>query len=492
MTPRGATQKLARRAGILLALWLGFWLLALGLMLGLIAIPLAEMEYRDHVDFAGIAAAIAAVTLAIAVLPRGWYKRKKESDEPSWNEAEAGRLLEFVRDIAKKLGVQAPLRFYLQAQSGASIGAVRNWRGSIKHLNIVIGLPLFAALSERELGAVIAHEFGHFVGGDLKLGPWVYRTRESIGRAVQGLDGSMFFLDAPFRYYGALFLRLSRAVSRAQEYQADALAAQHFGDDAARRALEKVYALGPQWTVYLEGSLWPAVNAGAQVPIVEGFRQFQAGPRSAETETAIAAQKDDPPHPHDTHPSLEERVDALQPGARPDSPAWSGCLHLLGGEAAAESVLYGRLLEKALPVVTWENFGDGVLAPRISERFAETFMDPRQCRFEQLAAMVGDLDGLWPRVSPGGVSFLSPEAKRRHVLGILRDWIVASLVQHGYQLEVRPGAARCLVNDWHRVAPDTLLQDLKSGKANAASLAALIHAPADEDEDTWTLAAPSA
>ena len=29
---------------------------------------------------------------------------------------------------------------------------------------------------------MLAHEFGHFYGGDTKLGPWIYKTRAAIGQ----------------------------------------------------------------------------------------------------------------------------------------------------------------------------------------------------------------------------------------------------------------------------------------------------------------------
>ncbi len=35
---------------------------------------------------------------------------------------------------------------------------------------------------------MLAHEFGHYSGGDTKLGPWIYRTRETIVRTVAQLS----------------------------------------------------------------------------------------------------------------------------------------------------------------------------------------------------------------------------------------------------------------------------------------------------------------
>lgn len=47
-----------------------------------------------------------------------------------------------------------------------------------------LGLPLLNALTVSELRAVLAHEFGHFVGGDTSLGKWIHKTR-SAGDVAQ-------------------------------------------------------------------------------------------------------------------------------------------------------------------------------------------------------------------------------------------------------------------------------------------------------------------
>ena len=74
-----------------------------------------------------------------------------------------------------------------------------------------LGLPLMQGLTVSQLRAVLAHEFGHFHGGDTKLGPWVYKTRGAIGRTLMGLSGHSAFLQKPFEWYGLGFLRLAHA-----------------------------------------------------------------------------------------------------------------------------------------------------------------------------------------------------------------------------------------------------------------------------------------
>jgi hypothetical protein len=50
-----------------------------------------------------------------------------------------------------------------------------------------LGLPLLQFVSERGLRGIVAHELGHYAGGDTRLGPWIYRTRATIGRTLHHL-----------------------------------------------------------------------------------------------------------------------------------------------------------------------------------------------------------------------------------------------------------------------------------------------------------------
>jgi heat shock protein HtpX len=85
---------------------------------------------------------------------------------------------------------------------------------------------MLTLLNVSELSGVIAHEFGHYHGGDTKLGPWIYRTRVAIGRTIVSLaQGGSTIVRAPFEWYGTFFLKVTHSISRVQEFAADALAA---------------------------------------------------------------------------------------------------------------------------------------------------------------------------------------------------------------------------------------------------------------------------
>ncbi|WP_394780272.1 M48 family metallopeptidase [Undibacterium sp.] len=465
-------RDLARRAVMMLALWLGFWLLALGLVAGLFWIPFAQSHYGDSLEVSGILAGFAGLTLAYALRPRGWFKREKK-ELPTWlDRSQAEPLYALVERIGAKAGFQAHVDIHLMGAASAYISAQRNWRGGIKSLRVGLGLPLFAWLSEEELSSVIAHEFGHFAGGDLSLGPWVYRTRASIGATIADLDESMFFLDALFRLYGHWFLKLSSSVSRAQEFSADALAARYFGADATRSALEKVHLIDPAWSAYLDYELGPAIMRGARVPIFEGFRRFcLPGIKRSLVQSAIEKAERRPTAIYDTHPSLEERVAALKPGAKPVYPPPRQCVHLLGGEQPTENAWYINYKPEELRTVAWDEYGTDILKPRMLQRFTDSWMDPAKLPLTELIQFAEDPDSLWERLRPDGVSFLSPAGKRKHVLDVLEDWITVSLFHRGFVPVVHPGRELELRRESVSAVPSELLHMAREGLLRPSALA---------------------
>ena len=52
---------------------------------------------------------------------------------------------------------------------------------------LAIGLPLLQTLTIEEFRALLAHEFAHFYSGDTRLGPWVFRGRETMVRVFNNL-----------------------------------------------------------------------------------------------------------------------------------------------------------------------------------------------------------------------------------------------------------------------------------------------------------------
>ncbi|WP_395741091.1 M48 family metallopeptidase [Prosthecobacter sp.] len=75
-------------------------------------------------------------------------------------------LFEFVARICQHVGAPVPREIRLDTQVNASAGFRRGWLSFFgSDLVLVIGLPLVAGMTTRQLAGVLAHEFGHFAQG---------------------------------------------------------------------------------------------------------------------------------------------------------------------------------------------------------------------------------------------------------------------------------------------------------------------------------------
>jgi Zn-dependent protease with chaperone function len=465
---RAGRRSLIGRALLSLVLWAGFWVLALGLVVGLAAIPLAQSLYGGGVSGGGLLAALGAVAVAWSLRPRFGPARPAQRPAPLPRE-QFPALHALVADLARRSGAPVPAAIHLSVRANAGIWVERRWLGLRRTWMVELGLPLLAELDRDQLASVLAHELGHGRGGDLLLGGWVRRTHASLGAAIDGLDGSALLLDAPFRAYGRLFLRVSRTVAREQELAADAHAAGLCGARATAAALRAIHRMADAWDVYLEQDAWPLLERGVRVPILEGFRRFRAEPALRdEARLALEAAAAQPPTPWDTHPPLAERLAALGATTRfggaglgASTPAMS----LLGGEIAAETAWYERAATgglDALRSLGWDEVGAAVLLPGLAEALAETPLAAAGHPLPALPALVRDAEGVW-RGAVRGVNVLSPATRRREGLRLLADWLTDALARRGFALEARPGAARRLRRGDLVVEPGRVVEALASG-----------------------------
>ncbi len=80
-------------------------------------------------------------------------------------------LFAFIEQICAQVGAPVPRHVHVDCQANASASLMPGMRSFLRRdLVLTIGLPLAASLTVRELGGVLAHEFGHFAqGGGLRL-----------------------------------------------------------------------------------------------------------------------------------------------------------------------------------------------------------------------------------------------------------------------------------------------------------------------------------
>lgn len=342
------------RAVLAVAMLAGFYLLALGIVAGVVtadvllarnsAAPLSLGALKLY----AVSAMVLYPVLRALVLAR----RRNHRFDPeglSLSAAEQPDLWAAVRQLAQRSGTRPPSDIRLTAAVNAAVSEDSRLLGLVPgRRTLAIGAPLLIGLTERELEAVLAHEFGHYSNHDTRLGALVYAGREKVlrtasalnqrahlrraeqqaeldalaaarrakGRAERkrrasgGIDG---LLGRLFSGYARLYLRVSERVNRRQEYAADLAAARLAGRDATASALRALVALDTALSLHLDQYATMGWDAGLlPLPgqVYGGLAHLLADPGRRHQ----LAQLRLPDHAdaYESHPPLAARVAAIE------------------------------------------------------------------------------------------------------------------------------------------------------------------------------------
>jgi Zn-dependent protease with chaperone function len=366
-----AGPSLAGRYAAAIALTIGFYVLALAIGLGLLAfaiVPWATSAPQNL--WLSITALFLGGSILFAIVPR-----RLQFDVPGLKVTanEQPELFALVEAEAQAAGEPMPEDVYLTLEANAAVRQTTRGRRAL-----IVGVPLLHILSERELRGVIAHEFGHYSGGDTRLGPWIYRTRETIGRTIHQLsdeDGddswSQRLVRKPFLWYGTGFLRITAKIKRSQEFAADRRAVASAGRDAYVHGLERVHAYGPAFDAYWHNEVVPLLQRGYRPPISEGFNRFIGHQNVTHAADHHLEQlRDEETDPYDSHPSLPERLSAIEHLPAGDTDNSECSIALLrdpaGVEQAQLKFLFGPEADELDPL-DWEAVGDAVYGANARE-----------------------------------------------------------------------------------------------------------------------------
>jgi Zn-dependent protease with chaperone function len=467
IVPQRSTGWLIRRAALAVALMVGFYVLAVAIALGLLWIPYAEFAYvhRVHPKLA-IVCVGAALAILWALVPRPDHF---EAPGPRLDERTHPKLFGVINQVASATEQEPPADVYLLNDVNAWVAQRGGTMGFGSHRVMGIGLPLLQAVTIPEFKAIIAHEFGHYSSGDVKLGPWIYKTRAAIGRTIAGVEQTV--VQTPFLWYGRQFLKLTHAISRQQEFIADRIAARVAGRDAAGSALRRVTAITPLYSAYVGNEVLPVLRAGFVPPIAAGFDAFLKSAPMAEALQKIAAdaEVDGQTDPYDTHPALPDRLVAL--GCRLDAigaapaPLERASALLSNPEQAALSLIRFGLGDDArkLKPIAWDGVGDAV--------FAAGWKNVAASRSKWLSRFVADaLPGGKQAflklgselVGPGEQDLGNGEriARAAYLLGV---GVGVLLLDAGWQARTEPGTPVLLVHGSQSIDPLASIRELADG-----------------------------
>lgn len=308
-----------RVAGMAL-LGYGYLGLMLILLLGLLALSAASVIYLKALG----------VKLLLLIAPFVWlvaravWVRPEAPTGLAITAADAPELFARIERLRTALSAPRFHRVLITDDFNAAVSQVPRlglfgWQRNY----LVIGLPLLKTLTTEQFEAVLAHEFGHLAGGHAAFATWLYRLRLAWERLRHALETTQSAGTILFRRFFAWFVPrfsvYSFPLARANEYEADAVAARLTSTRALAQALTAVNVFAS----YFSERFWPGIHAQADHRPEPGFTPFASIDQRLHAEInaelcsqwlgrALATRTGR----SDTHPALGDRLQAI--GAEPE------------------------------------------------------------------------------------------------------------------------------------------------------------------------------
>lgn len=441
------------RAALAVVLLAGFYVLVAAITVGVAVFDYYAVRY-GHAGGFKIAA---FATLGGLAMLRGVFVVGRRSDDVQPGVAVTPRdepeLWRTVGELASRVRTRMPDEIRLVPDVNAAVSEDARLLGLIPgRRHMYIGVPLLLTLSADELRAVLCHELGHYSGSHTRLGGVTYRGRTTLIRTIQRLGGHAIIRGA-FQLYATLYLRVSQAVSRRQELEADASAVAVAGRRPMGDALRKVRASAATWEFYVNTHLRLIGPAQARpADLFAGFYTLFHEPHMG-AEVARLVETPEERSPYDSHPSLAERLAAIgrlpEPSVRPDPrPA----LALLADpRRAAIATQASMLTEEALrlPVLEW---------PQIVERGlwsasnAEALKDVFEAAGQMTHTPQPTVDTVLRVLAGGGAADLGSRLRQANWRGDDTADLVARVVARAFEgLLIKAGRAR-YVFSWSDLA----------------------------------------
>ena len=469
-------QSFAWRIGVAVALLVGFYVAALVVALGSIAVVVLQWT-TDAPENIWVSLACCATAFVIlgAIVPR---RQRFEAPGPVLAQYRAPALHRMIGDVAEQVGQETPAEVYLAPDVNAAVLQRGGLLGFGGKRVLLVGLPLIDALTVRQLRAVIAHEFGHFHAGDTRLGPWFYRTYDALERTVIALHEAESVWRKPFTWYFDFFLRRTAALKRRQEFLADELAARIGGRDAAIASLEEISKAAPAFHGFWSGEAAPVLESGHRAPLLEGFRRFRAaGAVSSALEEVLEEERKAEADPYRTHPSLGERIAALErlpDSAVPavdgdDRPALTLVADIDGLEYELVSFMAGEDVGH-LRKISWERVPEQVMVPgwrRFLEPHRQELAGIDAASIPEHADSAG-AQRLAARLVPANELPPGIDLQRGFAMGVLGSALGLALHGAGWRVSAPVGEPVVCERGQHRIEPFGDVERLGSGELSAA------------------------
>jgi len=278
------------------------------------------------------------VQYSLAVIYLGLTARVRHPDPGrSLTRAEAPGIWRVVEGLARRMETRPIDAVYAVPDARISVqeqGRTRDLVLGRGQRSLVLGLGLLAGMSERQLTAVLAHEYAHFTNHDTAGGQIARQVHASMQRiAVQlTMVGQNKWYSPGWWYvsgYSRIFLLVTMGASRLHEILADRTAARVCGVRDFTSALRHIVRQDHVFSAQVRTEMRLAKEEGRPVTNLYGLPPIAAEDENKELDARIRTAMRRQTSRFDTHLSTGERIDLLAPfktaeaGEDDSDPVWS-------------------------------------------------------------------------------------------------------------------------------------------------------------------------
>lgn len=418
---------------------------------------LTSAEFSPYIVALFVFGIIIAATMLWSLVPR-----RDQFTAPGLllDRATQPKLFAELDGIAAALNETLPREVYLIGAPNAFVADRGGVMGFGSRRVMGLGLPLLSILTVSQFRAVLAHEFGHYYGGDTSLGPWVYKTKTSILRIFENIGsvgqlariavlGVMYLIVTwLLKGYFIAFMRAIHLVSRQQEYRADELACLVAGRQNLIDGLQAIHRAAAAWPVYWKNEVSSALKDGSLVALGDGFARFVSVPEiSSQLEKSLHSRlQEEKTNPYNTHPALKDRIAAAEKLSEGSSlPENQPASTLMDDLPATELKLVQQCVEDVPPslkYVSWDQIATTVTIPSW-EKFVTEYSQPlKGLTVEMVPDQVPKLREIGSRIRDPKGMLLSPEQRTVRAGWLFASAIALAMIRDGWELEVQPGVCR--------------------------------------------------
>ncbi|MET7392427.1 M48 family metallopeptidase [Dactylosporangium sp. NPDC005572] len=358
-------MKTSIRAAVSVALLAGFYLLAIGVIVGLGW--LSVWMWREHAGAAAGKVSWVTIAAAVGLAVAFWKIVRAKPGDPSGVEVQpqaAPELWDAARTLATQVGTRAPDEIRLVPEVNAAVAEHTRLLGLVGGRRIMyIGMPLIQAFTVGQLRSVLAHELGHYSGSHTRVGALAHRGRMAIVQTVAQI-GPSTLVGRLFTLYARVYILVEQAVSRRMEYEADEFSVRVAGRSTAVRAMRDLPVVDAAWDFFVGKYVtigWDAKLAPRDV--FGGFPELLRG-RAGELAELRSEAPPSEGSRWDSHPPIADRIRAMEAmadsGVAPDDRPAAVLLRDPAG--LATRLQHEQLAIEGRTLLPWEELTDAGIA----------------------------------------------------------------------------------------------------------------------------------